>query len=209
MSLLRLLPTALFLISLTAGAPVMAQSPADPAQAQGALTPDSPVTIPQVDPARLQISLQIVENLKLMDLITHGARMAISSEPALQSLTESQKSQMSTLMIEELEKSRPDLTRLMAASAVGTLTVDQLNDILVLSKIKFMQQSVLAGADPSVTPDPTTMTPEEKANMDRLGSQPYVTQYFANIDYTSLMSLARQAGMRAGMRFRALQAAPK
>ena len=74
----------------------------------------------------------------------------------------------------------------MSEANAGAYTSAQLDELLALSKIKYVQDLVLAGGDASLaTPDENSMTATERALFTRLMMEPWVTDFFTKFDYST------------------------
>jgi hypothetical protein len=159
--------------------------PAQPTPAESAAAPaaaESVVSAPI--PEKVAIGEQIITNLQMVPIMTLGAKKGLLAQPSIQAHTPADRDRLLALVDQEMQKSSGAIVHALAEGNVDRFTITQLNDILALSKIKFIQDTVLSGADPSlVTPDPSSMTPEEKALFIRSNNSPHVNDFLANFNF--------------------------
>lgn len=167
--ILTLAATALSVAWLCA-APVM--------PAQAAETAVAVVT----DPARLAIENEIITNMHMVDVFIFGAKRGLLEDKDVAAWPQSKKDRLIGLLDAAVVKHRATLTRDFAAANLDSLTMDQVNNLLTLSKIKYFQQVIQAVADPSIHPDASSMTAEERAFVDKIANADYADNFLSNMD---------------------------
>jgi hypothetical protein len=188
------------------------QTPAAPAVADGTAAADTvaaqsaPVTpAAEHDPEKVAVGTEIMANLQFVEIAVAGARIAITEDKDFQQLPQANRQRLAALIEEEIRARKDIINREMAGANVDRFTVDQLRVILSLSRIKFIQAVVLHGAGLVPEPDPATMTPAEQALIEANGDQPYVLDFFKNID---MDPLGEQVGIAIHNAFTRYMAAP-
>jgi len=176
---------------------------ADTVAAQAA--PVTPAT--EHDPEKIAVGTEIMANLQLVEIAVAGARIALAEDKDVQQLPAAKRQRLSALIEEEIRARRDIIDREMAAANVDRFTVDQLNVILSLSRIKFVQAVLLHGAGLVPEPDPASVTPAEQALIEANGDQPYVLDFFKNLDMDPLGAQVGIAIHNAFVRYAATPAA--
>jgi len=158
-------------------------TPTLPALAQGA----APAAAAPVDAAKVDIGIQIVRELKFIDILILGGQKGMRQNPEFASTPASDWARLDALFAEEMHKRGDTIIRKMAEANVGAYSTDDLNHVLALAKIKYVQDLVLQGADSSlVTPDFDGMTAAEKATFDTYSNDPAVTQFLSGFTFGSI-----------------------
>ena len=158
----------------------------------------------QATPAKIATGVQIVTNLHLYDLLLYGGRIGVMKNEALANLPQADKDRILVLFGEEMSTRRSDTIRLMAEANVAPYSVQQLNDLLDLSKIKYVQDLVLAGGDASLaTPNENSMTAAERALFTRLMAESWVIDFFTKFDYSTAAPNVAAAAQAAMTRYEA------
>ncbi len=156
------------------------------------------------DPAKVAVVEQIMTNLKIVDVMKAGAEQGTRAQEA--NLPEADMQQLISLLDDELDKRRSDLVHAIAADNCDRFTLDQLGNILTLSKIKYVQDMVMHGADPSTPlPDAASMTADEQKTVDTLGNEAYVGDFLQNANVDASTPIIAQATVTAFSRFQALK----
>lgn len=138
------------------------------------------------DPAKVNLTIQIYSNLKIVEILTSATVHALAKEPETASLTPAQKEKLLQLFQEAMMAKRDVFLYKLAAAHCGPYTTEQLTTLVNLSKIKYIQDMLAQGAgELDTAPDPATLTPAETAFLTSLDNQPYVTAFLqdsANFD---------------------------
>lgn len=155
------------------GAPVLAQTAA---------------TAAAPDPAKVAVVEQIYGNLRIIEVMGSGASQSIMKDDDYKDYTPAQRTKLAQLFIDGLEAAKPSLLHKLALAHADKYSMDQLNSLLALSKIKYVQQLLAKGADDSLPePDPATMTTSEKAVYDTLDTQQFTEDFLTDsADFSSI-----------------------
>ncbi len=146
----------------------------------------TPAISPAPDPAKVNLTIQIYSNLKIIEVLTSATVHAMANEPDANSLTPLQKEKLLQMFKEAMLAKRSVFLYKLAAAHCGPYTTEQLTNLVSLSKIKYIQDMLAEGAgELDKAPDPSTMTPAEIALLSSLNDQAYVTTFLqdsANFD---------------------------
>ncbi|MGZ3306035.1 MAG: hypothetical protein ACXU8U_09265, partial [Asticcacaulis sp.] len=114
-------------------------------------------------------------------------RKGVMQDPDRAALPQADNDRLSALIAEEVWKRAATMRRKVAEGSVDPYTLDQLNDILTLSKIKFFQDLMLAGGDPSLaSPGNDVITPAERDVLAKADSKPYINDFLNHMDFAAL-----------------------
>lgn len=153
-------------------------------------------------PATVAKGMQIVANLHLYDLLVYGGRVGILKADEIAKLPQADQDRIAAMFVEEMTARRDDTIRKMAEANFGSFTPAQLDDLLALSKIKYVQDLVLAGGDSSLaTPDETSMNATERALFTRLMNETWVTDFFTKFNYDTASANVAEAAQAAMQRY--------
>lgn len=160
------------------------------------------------DPAKVAVTVQIIDNLKMFEVITQGGRQGINDIGEVKAMSPKDRAELLSLFEDELNQRKPVILEMLAGANCDRFTLAQLNDILVLSKIDYVQQLVLKGADPSrPQPNPASMSQTEAATFIRLGNQPYVEDFMTNFVLDPIQPEIISSLQAATIRFNAYKTA--
>lgn len=180
--------TAAYAAGITA-----AQSPAGPAVANGTNAAAGPMS---TDEAKIALGIEIVGNMRFYDLAIIGGKKGINQTPELASWSQADRDLLCAYFAEEMEKYRTVTIRTLAAGAVDPYSMDQLNQLVALSRVKFIQDMVMYSADPTrPMPNAASMTPAEKTLVDGLMEKQWVADFMRSVD-PALTSPALQQSIR-------------
>jgi hypothetical protein len=160
------------------------------------------------DQAKIALGAQVLGNLHIYDIFMIGFKKGFLEDPQMASWPPADRDLLLSLLTEEMGKRKDDMLRAMAATSVDAYSTDQLNQLVALSKIKFVQDLFLYAADQSGTPpDANSMTADEQTLFNSLMSQQWVAQFF-KFDTSAIEPIAEQAYVAATTRFAAAKHAP-
>lgn len=152
--------------------------------------------------AKVARTRQIITQLKLYDLLMFGARKGLLSRPEFAEKPKSDHDRLVALLTEEMEARRAVAIDAMAAANADRFSVEQLDQLVQVSKIKYLQDMVLAGGDPSLaTPNEAGMTEAERALFYEVMSQPWVGDFFTTFNYNAASPFITSAGEAAMARY--------
>ncbi len=161
---------ALRLVMILAGAaiamPVMAQAPsAAPAEA-----------------ARMAIALQIVQNLRLYNILAFVAKAELTKDDGFMSLPQGDRDRVYALVNAEMNLRRTAIESKLATASAGAYTAGQLKDVLTIARLKFMQDRLMSGVNPNLPrPEETDMNSADKATYDAYSRKPHVVDFFEKL----------------------------
>ncbi|ESQ92978.1 hypothetical protein ABAC460_01635 [Asticcacaulis sp. AC460] len=169
------------------------------------LSPATAQTPPaEVSEASLTLSREVLENLRYFDLMLIGMRNGFEGNDDYRGLSETEQKRFFALAVEEMEIRRVAIIDVMAKGNINRLTAEEWEQAAQFSRIKYVQDLVLAGVNPSgPRPDPATMTPSESALFSRLVPQPFIARLFSKEQIEPAESLVLEAGNAALARFQA------
>ncbi len=144
------------------------------------------VGTPAVDPAKVDIAEHIIINLRFYDILAYGGEIGLLESPATASYSPEQKEKLRACFEASIQSARLTIIRKLAVASAGGYSVDQLNVILNLSKIRYMQDSILEGANPAWVADERTVTPEDLAMMNAHGDDAYTTSFLKSVSYDTV-----------------------
>lgn len=176
------------------------------------LAAQAQVTIPQVikphDAAKVAVAVQILDNLKTGQIAAIAGRRNLLSDPLVQALPAADQTLLGDLFVEEMNARKDAMLAAMAGDNVDRFTLDQLNKILVFSRIKYVQDTMLNLADPSLaTPDPNGMTRQEANDYLTIGNADYANDFLGNFNFASETAFVSEAVAAAAQRYGALHSA--
>ncbi len=164
----------------------------------------TPAAAPAHDPAKVAVAKQILANFGIVDSLTLGGKSGLGQDDTIKALPKPDQDMVMSLFSDEMMKRKATIIDAVAPDNVDRFTLDQLNAILNLSKIKYVHDLVLSGADPSLPePDPTTMTQAEAATFKAADSQPFVSDFMRNMDVNASVPFVHDAAENAMKRFKA------
>lgn len=135
-------------------------------------------TVIASDPARLQKVEGIMTNLKLYEVMVHMGQKTLVESPGSASYTSAQKAQLAQYFSDAMAKRRTVLIHKLAVGTRGDFSADQLDNLVALSKVKYVQDLVAQGADPSQVADASSMTVADQNLVQTVGNAPYVGDFF-------------------------------
>ena len=157
-----------------------------PAQAYDAAA--ATTAVPAPDPAKVAVVEQIYGNLRIIEVMGSGATQSILKDDDYKEYTPAQRTKLAQFFMDGLEAAKPSLLHKLALAHSSKYTMDQLNTLLSLSKITYVQQLLAKGADASLPdPDPSIMTPAEKSVFDLLDTEQYTEDFLTeSADFSSI-----------------------
>ncbi|MEI9906185.1 MAG: hypothetical protein WDN06_21465 [Asticcacaulis sp.] len=176
-----------------------------------ALPAAAQVTIPSVikphDPAKVAIAIAILDNLQTETIAAAAGRRNLLADPTIAAMPPADQTLIGQLFIEEMDKRHAGMIAALAADNVDRFSLDQLNDILTFSRIKYVQDLALAAADPSLaTPDPAGMTAKDVKDFATLGNASYTADFLGNFNFNAEAGFVSDAVGAAVTRFVAVKA---
>lgn len=136
------------------------------------------------DPARLQVTESIMTNLKLYEIMVHVGQKTLLESNDVASYSAAQKTQLTQAFADAMAKRRGSVIRKLAAGVRGDFSMEQLNNLNALSRIKYVQDLIAQGADPTLVADAGSMSTADQTFIQSIGNAPYVTDFFTKaIDY--------------------------
>ena len=164
LSLTRAAVIAVCLAGSVAGLPAMAQNAAAPAVAP--------------DPAKVATTEQIYANLHILDILGTAMVHSFVTNDSYNVFTPDQRVKAGPVFLANLTIVKPYLLHKMAVAHAGHYTTDQLNRLLDLSKIKYVQDLLAKAVDDSLpTPSKSTMTPAEAALYKALDNEQFTEDF--------------------------------
>ncbi|ESQ77153.1 hypothetical protein [Asticcacaulis sp. AC402] len=141
---------------------------------------------------------QIITNLKMFDLLMFGGRKGLIGTPEIAALPKTDQAGLIALFNAEMELRRAGVIDALVAANFERLSATQLDQLVQLSNIKYTQDLVLAGGDPSLaTPNAAGMTAAERDLFYGLIGQIWVSKFFTTFDYSSAAPFFTSAGESA------------
>lgn len=175
----------------------IALAAAGPALARPAAV-DAVATAPAHDPAKVAIVVQILDNLQTVPIAITGGKRSLMNDPTIQKMAPADQVLFLTFFAEEMNKRHSAMIEAMAEDNSDRFTIDQLNDILTFSRIKYSQDLCLHAADPTgPMPDPSSMTAQEARDFARIGDAPYTSDFLGNFDFSSESAYVSEAVVAA------------
>lgn len=169
-------------LALTAVPALAADPPVVPAPAQDI----GPAVIVN-DPARLQVTENIMTNLGLYNVMVHVGQKELLNSATAASYTPAQKAQLAKDFADAMAARRGQMIHKLAAGVRGDFSLEQLNNLQALSRVKYVQDLVAQGADPNMPADASSMSVADQNLVQSVGNQPYVNDFFTKaIDYNVL-----------------------
>ncbi len=163
-----------------------------------AASADMVAAAPAHDPAKVSIVVQILDNLQTVPIAIAGGKRSLASDPTVQKMAPADQALLLAFFAEEIEKRHTAMVEAMAEDNSDRFTIDQLNDILTFSRIKYSQDLCYHAADPSSPmPDPSTMTAQETQDFSRIGGAPYTNDFLGNFDFSSESAYVSEAVVAA------------
>lgn len=161
------------------------------------------------DPAKIALGVQIFDNMGYVELVKVGGRRGIMTNPNLASMPEADRALLANLFVEELEKRRGEILNTLAVTHVDPYSIEQLNQLLAVSKVKIVREAMLYGADPSYfpKPDPNSLTPADSAVLDAAMKTTFVAAFIQNVDIRVCAPSLSAAAQASFARFQAAKAA--
>ena len=195
------LSAILFAAVLGATAPAFAM----PAFAMPAAAAEAAATAH--DPAKVAVVAQILDNLHTVDIAIKGGERSLRSDPTIMKMAPADQDLIIKLFDDEMQKRHSAMITAMAEDNSDRFTIDQLNDILTFSRIKYAQDVCFYAADPTgPMPDPNSMTAQERADFSRIGDAPYTADFLDNFNFSSETAYVSEAVVAAVQRFVAMRA---
>ena len=193
------------LICLALAALMLGSAPALPVFAQANAAVQAPV-----DPAKVDIGVKIFREIHFLEILTMGAKQGLMENPEVAGLAAPERDKLFALLDEEMQKREATMARKLAAANVGPYTLAELNDILTVVKIKYVQEIIMQGADPTrPNPDPAMMTPAEQAVVAKIDQMPYVTKFLGDFAFGDISTDISEAVAAAVERYVATLPAQK
>lgn len=173
------------------------------AEAQPTPVPATPAP-PVPTAAQVAVGEQVITNLHLFELLAYGGHNGILQNESIAAMPVDDQNRLGAMFDEEIAAHRAETVHAMATSNSGYYTTEQLGQLLALSKIKYVQDLVLAGGDTSLaTPDETSMTEAERTLFTTMMNEAWVNDFFEQFDYTTATPTVGAAADAAFNRFSA------
>ncbi|MDV6331783.1 hypothetical protein [Asticcacaulis sp. 201] len=150
-----------------------------------AALPNPAVAAPTAEARSIATIEEIYSNLGVVDVMKLSMQQALINAPSMSNFTSAQKAKLVEITGTVIDEQRPALLHKLAIANRGDLTPPQLQVILKISKIRYIQDAIAHGADPSRVADPKTMTAEESAFLDSVEKEQYILDFLqrsANFD---------------------------
>lgn len=147
--------------------------------------------------ARQAVLQQIFEALPLEEIFELGAQQGIMQVDAVKSLPPAAQEHLVALTREEISVRNGALMHDLAVSNGQDLTMDQLQEILLVARVPLVQQAILAGA---TGVNPTNITPPtaaEQVVLTRAQQEPYVMAFMKTINL-NVAGVDLQASLQVG-----------
>ena len=147
--------------------------------------------------ARQAVLTQIFTALPLEQIFELGAERGIAQVDAVKSLPPAAQQRLVALTREEISVRGGVLMHDLAVSNGQDLSLDQLQEILLVARVPLIQQAILAGA---TGVNPTNITPPtaaEQVVLNRARQEPYVMEFMKTINL-DLTSVDLQASLQVG-----------
>ena len=165
-----------------------------PMAAPAAVATTAPVATPAHDPAKIAVAVEILENLRTVDIAKSAGTRSLMSDPHVAALSPADQLLLGQFFASELDKRHDEMLKALAADNVDRFTLDQLTQILVFSRISFVQQTAMAAADPTLpTPDPSKMSEQEWKDFNSIGNADYTADFLNNFDFSSETRIVGEA----------------
>lgn len=144
----------------------VAQAAARPMTADAAGSPAADVAGPPADPVKVDMLEQIIVYLHCYDVIAYvGEVSALENAPS--SFSADQKDNVRHLWETNILARRKSIIHNLAVSNSVSFTTAQLTTMLALSKIRYLQDAALEGANPAWAADERTLTAADNALVDQ------------------------------------------
>lgn len=158
-----------------------------------------PVEVSEVSRIRAR---EVITNFHFFDASLVNFRTSIDTLPSYSSFSQSERDRLYGLMLEEMVARRPAIIDAIATGQVNRFTEDEWDQLAQLSRIKYVQDLTLAGADPSrPRPSLASMSRTDNALYNRLAAQPFVLRFFREFDHTTDDAVVEEALRAAALRF--------
>lgn len=169
------------------------------AKAQPSDIPPPIAVGPTVETAKLKVGVEILENLKVFDVMVAAANRHIINDPEV---PVNDKSLVIGYLREELLAAKGGWLSRVAAECVSATDAEQLQLMLKLSKTRYLQAMLAAGADPNLPqPDFNKASPDEQALIGTQASAQAVTAFFSRFNKDMLLSGIMPAATKANQRY--------
>ncbi|EGF92541.1 hypothetical protein ABI_09780 [Asticcacaulis biprosthecium C19] len=137
----------------------------------------------QVDAAKLDITARIIGNLKVVNVMARAGTQTLLADETIKSFTPVEQTRLVKFYTDGLYAQETALNRKLAASCADKFTMDELKVLLRLTQIRYVQQLVAQGGDPSLTADPSTMTADDRAIYDQYANSDLVPRLAQHLDF--------------------------
>ena len=159
------------------------------------------VAAPAHDPVKIAVAVQILDNLQTLPIAIQASRHSLLSDPTVTAMSPADQVLLGQLLSDELTKRHDEMMTGLAADNVDRFSLDQLNNILIFSRIKYVQQLARAAADSSLpTPDPTTMSEQEWKDFNTIGNADYTADFLNNFNFAAESHVVGEAVTAAVLR---------
>ncbi|ESQ92979.1 hypothetical protein ABAC460_01640 [Asticcacaulis sp. AC460] len=146
----------------------------------------TPAAAQATDPVKLDLTARVLGNLKIVDVMARAGAQTLLADETIKSFTPTEQNRLVQFYTDGLHAEESALNRKLAASCADDFTADELKVLLRLSQIKYIQQLVAQGGDPSINADPSTMSADDKAVYDQYSNSDLVTRLADNLDFDAI-----------------------
>jgi len=147
--------------------------------------------------AREAVLTQIYRALGISEVFQLGAERGITQVDAVKSLPPAAQQRLVALTREEISVRDGVLIHDLAISNGQDLTIDQLQEILLVARVPLVQQAIMAGATGVTPTNITPPTAAEQAVLNRVEQEPFVMAFLKNLNL-DVAGVDLQAGFQVG-----------
>ncbi|EGF92542.1 hypothetical protein ABI_09790 [Asticcacaulis biprosthecium C19] len=148
----------------------------------------------EVSDVSLSRARETIGNFHFFEATLVNLRASLDTHTVYSSWPKTDRDELYKLAVEALEAQRPAIVDAIAEAQVRRFTEGEWNQIAEYSRITYVQDLVLAGADPSrPRPDPSSMSRTDSAVFGRLAAQPFVVKFFTEFDPAGNTMLVEEA----------------
>lgn len=143
----------------------------------------TPAAAQATDPVKLDLTARVLGNLKIVDVMARAGAQTLLADETIKTFTPTEQNRLVQFYTDGLHAQEGALNRKLAASCADQFTVDELKVLVRLSQIKYIQQLVAQGGDPSLVADPSTMSADDKAVYDQYSNSDLVPRLASNLNF--------------------------
>ncbi|ESQ77154.1 hypothetical protein [Asticcacaulis sp. AC402] len=143
----------------------------------------APASAQTSDLAKLQITTQVIGNLKIVDVMARAGAQTLLADETVKTLTQPEQDRLVSFYTDGLYAQESVLNEKLATSCTEAFTMEELKVLLRLSQINYIQQLVAQGGDPSLTADPATMTAADRTFYDQYADSDIVMRLASKINF--------------------------